>query len=252
MATPNDFKSKADELKPREQLMRSASVADVSDDTLLAILLKTGTNGCDVVELSRRLISAFGSLKNLVNSDWRQIQERIATYNKQNPSSRILGVGLVKCLELAAAFELGKRGGRMTYQDLTKLQIRTPDDAYSVFRDAIPVAEETEAVFVLPLDSKNRPICAPVRVSIGSVGSAPLDPVVVFREAVRWSARSIMVAHTHPSGDPRPSKRDIEATQQLKDAAKLLGVNFLDHLIIGSPNVNGGKGFVSVEEFVAE
>ena len=69
MPMPNNFKRKSDELKPREQLMRSASVADVADDTLLAILLKTGSNGCDVVELSRRLISAFGSLKELVNSD---------------------------------------------------------------------------------------------------------------------------------------------------------------------------------------
>lgn len=252
MPMPNNFKGKSDELKPREQLMRSASVADVADDTLLAILLKTGSNGCDVVELSRRLISAFGSLKELVNSDWRQIQEKIASFNEHNPSHRILGVGLVKCLELAAAFELGKRGGRMTYQDLTKLQIRTPTDAYAVFRDAIPVAEELESVFVLPLDSKNRPICAPVRVSIGSVSSAPFDPVVIFREAVRWSARSIMVAHTHPSGDPNPSKGDVEATRQLKDAAKLLGVNFLDHLIIGSPDSANGLGFVSMAELMAE
>lgn len=252
MPMPNNFKRKSDELKPREQLMRSASVADVADDTLLAILLKTGSNGCDVVELSRRLISAFGSLKELVNSDWRQIQEKIACFNEQNPSRRILGVGLVKCLELAAAFELGKRGGRMTYQDLAKLQIRTPTDAYAVFRDAIPVAEESESVFVLPLDSRNRPICAPVRVSIGSVGSAPFDPVVIFREAVRWGARSIMVAHSHPSGDPNPSNGDVEATKQLKEAAKLLGVNFLDHLIIGAPDSADGAGFISVEEFLSK
>ena len=252
MSTPNNFKRKSDELKPREQLMRSASVSEVADDTLLAILLKTGSNGCDVTELSRRLISAFGSLKELVNSDWRLIQKKIASFNEHNPSRRILGVGLVKCLELASAFELGKRGGRMTYQDLTKLQIRTPTDAYAAFRDAIPVAEELESVFVLPLDSKNRPICATGRVSIGSVGSVPFDPVVIFREAVRWSARSIMVAHTHPSGDPNPSKGDVEATKQLKDAARLLGVNFLDHLIIGAPDSAGGAGFVSIEEFLSK
>ena len=76
MSTPNNFKRKSDELKPREQLMRSASVSEVADDTLLAILLKTGSNGCDVTELSRRLISAFGSLKELVNSDWRLIDRK--------------------------------------------------------------------------------------------------------------------------------------------------------------------------------
>ena len=252
MPLPNDFKNKSGELKPREQLMRSASVANVSDDNLLAILLKTGTNGCDVLELSRRLIAAFGSLKELVNSDWRHIQKRIVTFNEKNPTRRILGVGLVKCLELAAAFELGKRGSRMTYQDLTKLQISNPHDAYAAFRDVIPVAEETESVFVLPLDSRNRPICVPIRVSVGSIGSAPLDPVVIFREAVRWSARSIVVAHTHPSGDPTPSTADVEATKKLKEAAKLLGVSLLDHLIIGSPESADGAGFVSIEELLSK
>lgn len=247
----NDFQGKSDELKPREQMMRAASVSDVSDDSLLAILLKTGVCGCDVVELSRRMISAFGSLKQLVNSDWRQLQERIAAYNEQNPSRRILGVGLVKCLELAAAFELGKRGARLTYQDLTKMQIKTPADAYAVFAEAASKADGVEAVFVLPLDSRNRPICTPIRVTTGAVGSAMIDSVAIFREAVRWNARSIVIAHTHPSGDPQPSKEDVKATLQLKDAAKVVGVNFLDHLVIGAPDSADGEGFFSIEEYVA-
>ena len=250
MQMANDFRGKSDELKPREQLMRASSSSDVSDDALLAILLKTGVSGCDVVELSRRLISAFGSLKHLVNSDWRQLQTRIADYNKENPSRRILGVGLVKCLELAAAFELGKRGSRQTYQDLTKTQIKMPADAYAVFSGAIPAVEGVESVFVLPLDSRNRPICAPIRVAIGAVGSATFDPGAIFREAVRWNARSVVVAHTHPSGDPRPSKEDIEATVRLKESAKVLGINLLDHLVLGSPNSADGNGFVSIEEYV--
>ncbi len=247
----NDFRGTSDELKPREQLMRAASVSDVSDDALLAILLKTGVCGCDVVELSRRLISAFGSLRLLVNSDWRHLQERIADHNEKNPSRRILGVGLVKCLELAAAFELGKRGSRLTYQDLTKAQVKTPADAYAVFSDSVPASEGVEAVFVLPLDSRNRPICAPIRVTTGSVGSVPVEPVAIFREAVRWNARSVVVAHTHPSGDPQPSQEDIDVTVRLKEAAKVVGVNFLDHLVLGSPDSADGRGFVSIEELGA-
>lgn len=246
MAKPNDFKSKDDDLKPRERLMRAASVEEVPDEALLAILLKTGTQGCDVVELSRRLISVFGSLKNLVNSDWRQIRERISAHNTESPSCPIKGVGLVKCLELAAAFELGRRGGRLTYQDLSKIQIRTPEDAYRIFRNALPTADETESVFVLPLDSRNRPLSVPVRVSGGTVGSSPIDPIVVFREAVRWGARSIVVAHNHPSGDPTPSSADVDVTKRLREVAESLGVRFLDHLVIGAPDSEDGAGFVSI------
>ena len=249
MHKPNEFKNKNDSLKPREQLMRSIATSEVSDDALLAILLKTGSNGCDVVELARRLIDAFGSLKILVNSDWRQIQERISCYNKSNPERRILGIGLVKCLELAAAFELGRRGNRMTFQDLRKKQIRTPSDAYDILFNAVPISCETETVYVIPLDSKNRPICEPIRVSDGSVSFALVEPIIVFREAVRWSAKSIIVAHCHPSGDPTPSKEDIEATFKLKEAAKLLNISLLDHLVLGSPNSNERLGFVSIEEF---
>ena len=246
MAKPNDFKGKDDDLKPRERLMRAASVDEVSDESLLAILLKTGAQGCDVIELSRRLISVFGSLKNLVNSDWRQIRERISAHNAGAPSCPIKGIGLVKCLELAAAFELGRRGGRLTHQDLSKIQIRTSEDAYRVFRNALPTAGETESVYVLPLDSRNRPICLPIRISDGSVGSSAIVPSVVFREAVRWSARSIVVAHNHPSGDPTPSAVDINATRTLREAAQTLGVRLLDHLVLGSPDSEDGAGFVSI------
>ena len=249
MLKPNEFKNKNDSLKPREQLMRSIAASEVSDDALLAILLKTGSNGCHVVELARRLIDAFGSLRNLVNSDWRQIQERIACYNKSNTDKRILGIGLVKCLELAAAFELGRRGNRMTFQDLRKRQIRTPSDAYDIFFNTAPISCETEIVYVLPLDSKNRPICEPIKISDGSVSFALIEPIIVFREAVRWSAKSIIVAHSHPSGDPTPSKEDIEATLKLKEAAKILNVTLLDHLVLGTPNSNANSGYVSIEEY---
>ena len=250
MLKPNEFKNKNDSLKPREQLMRSITASEVSDDALLAILLKTGTNGCDVVELARRLIDAFGSLRNLVNSDWRQIQERISCYNKINPAKRILGIGLVKSLELAAAFELGRRSNRMTFQDLRKKQIRTPSDAYDIFVNVAPTSCGTEIVYVLPLDSKNRPICEPIKISDGAISFVLIEPIIIFREAVRWNAKSIIVAHCHPSGDPTPSKEDVEVTEKLREGSNLLKISLLDHLVLGAPNSNEGSGFVSIEEFL--
>ena len=105
----NDFKALPDELKPREQLRRAASPRDVSEESLLAILLKTGANGCDVVELARRLLKAFGSLHALVRADGRRLERTIKDYNRSHPEKRILGIGPVKALELTAAFELVRR-----------------------------------------------------------------------------------------------------------------------------------------------
>lgn len=103
----------SDEL-PREQFKRTDNPREVPDETLVAILLRTGTHGCDVKELAHRLIGAFGSLRVLVSSDWRSILARVKEYNKANPGSRLTGFGEVKCLELAAAFELGRRRQRLS------------------------------------------------------------------------------------------------------------------------------------------
>ena len=103
----NDFKSRSTDLTPREMRERAARPADLPPEALIAILLKTGAAGCHVVELSRRLLSAFGGLRELLKSDWRMLEERIAEHNRTCPDRPILGIGHVKCLELAAAFELG-------------------------------------------------------------------------------------------------------------------------------------------------
>ena len=103
MATlKNNFTTKLGDLLPREKMIRASDPTNIDDVALLAVLLKTGTNGCDVVELSRRLIEAFGSLKGLVDADWRRIEKRIAEYNKEHCERPIKGIGRVKCLELSA------------------------------------------------------------------------------------------------------------------------------------------------------
>ena len=116
----SDFKSRSGELKPREMMERAVTPDEISSEALLAILLKTGAPGCDVMELARRLLSVFGSLNELLTSDWRTLEERIGRHNADYPNRLIRGIGHVKCLELAAAFALGARALRLSPEELKR------------------------------------------------------------------------------------------------------------------------------------
>ena len=130
------------------------------------------------------------------------------------------------------------------------VRIETPDDAYPLFRAALPLAGAREGFFVLPIDAQRRPICKPVLVSLGHLpGTAAIELGEVFREAFKVNADAIIVAHNHPSGDPTPSKADKQLTSVLQSTARLLGIKFLDHLVLGSADCEGGKRYVSMVEF---
>lgn len=237
------------DVRPREQLMRAENSRAVPDETLIAILLRTGTRGCDVLELVRRLIEAFGSLRTLVSSDWRGIECRVKEWNKANPDRKLLGLGRVKCLELAAAFELGTRRQRLSPCDLHGRKIKTPEDAFEVFRTCFPVDDEQENAFVLALNADRRPICEPFPVSRGTVNSTLMHPREVFKQALRWGAHSLYVAHNHPSGNPTPGPRDIARTRELMEVSRLVDIRLRDHLVLGDPASNGGRGFISIRSF---
>ena len=129
------------------------------------------------------------------------------------------------------------------------VRIETPDDAYPLFRAAVPLAGAQEGFFVLPIDAQRRPICKPVLVSLGHLpGTAAIELGEVFRTAFKVNADAIIVAHNHPSGDPTPSKADMQLTSVLQSTARLLGVKFLDHLVLGSADCEDGRGYVSVVE----
>ena len=129
-------------------------------------------------------------------------------------------------------------------------RIETADDAYPLFRAAVPIAGEQEGFFVLSIDTERRPIGLPVLVSLGHThGTTTVDLGEVFRAAFKAQADALIVAHNHPSGDPTPSKADLQLTSALQSTARLLGIKFLDHLVLGSPDCEGGKGYVSVVEF---
>ncbi len=242
----NDFKDMADELKPREQMRRFASAADLRDEALLAILLRTGAPGCDVLELSRRLISAFGTVGEFVRADWRTLRTRIKEYNRTHPGRRILGIGSVKQMELAAAFELVRRGYETKPDDVTRMHIGSGEDAYRVFRKVAAMGEDKENFWVLPLDGRNHPLCEPIKLTRGTKDASVVDPSEAFREAIRWGASGIVVAHNHPSGNPEPSKEDVKTTEHLIETSKVLSIRMLDHLVLGSPESANGQGFVSI------
>lgn len=242
----NNFKSIAKELLPREQMMNAASPRDVPSESLLAILLKTGAPGCDVVELSRRLISLFGSLDQLVRADWRTIESLVKAHNKAHPEKRILGIGKVKRLELSAAFELVRRVYDKKATDVRSLVVQSPEDAYKVFTTVAAAWDDQERFYVLPLDKKHHPICEPKVVALGRADAVMVHPRDVFRDAIKWGAYTIAVAHNHPSGDPTPSREDVALTARLVEVGKTCGIPLMDHLVIGSAESAEGYGFVSI------
>ncbi|MBO7654267.1 MAG: DNA repair protein RadC [Kiritimatiellae bacterium] len=230
------------ELLPREQMERAASPHDLKDEAVLAILLKTGAPGCDVLELARRLIRAFGCIQELVGADWRTLLAKIADYNKRHPDEPIKGIGKVKALELAAAFELGYRRLRVRPADLKSLRVGNAAEAYRVFKFIAQEGDLVENFWVLPLNAQRHPICEPIRIARGTANSSGIMPRDVFREAIRWNAHCIVVAHNHPNGDPTPSEGDIETTRVLMALSKDLGLPLLDHLVIAD------SGYVSIRD----
>ena len=153
--TRNSFGERGGELMPRELMERAADPALVPDEALVAVLLKTGVHGLNVIELSRRLIEAFGSMKSLVSGDWRTMEERIKDWNKTRPDRPIKGLGHVKCLELSAAFEMGRRWSRLTPDELRSKKVTDSDAAYEVFKTVLTPGDDKENLYALLLNGKN-------------------------------------------------------------------------------------------------
>ena len=237
------------ELMPREQMECVPDSTRISDAALLAILLKTGAPGLNVMDLSTRILEAFGSLRNLVSGDWRFLEARIEDWNNAHPDRPIKGVGHVKCLELAAAFEIARRWDRLPPEAIKTMHVDSPGKAYDVFRSVLVPGDEKEELLVLLLNTRNRPLCEPIKMARGTqnyIGTYAKD---VYKEALRWGAHSVMIAHTHPSGDPTPSEDDVIFTQGLIDVGMIAQIPLLDHLVIGATGSANGQGYISIREY---
>lgn len=209
------------ELRPREVFMRSSDPQkELSDAMLLAILIRTGQKGSSAIDLANRLIKHFGNISNLINATWQQIA-----------SAKIPGIGKVVSVQLAASFALAKRNIRISQRSY-KRAINSSDDVVKQVL-SVGVDEKQENTFVICLDTQRRPLCEPILVFRGNLNATHIDPREIFCHAIKLSAASIVVVHTHPSGDATPSEEDLIETSRLIETGKIIGIPIDDHVIIG-------------------
>ena len=212
------------EERPRER-MRDAGPGSLSNGELLAILLRTGSVGENVVQLAGRLLTKYGGLPGLARVGFAEL---CAEH----------GMGEAKACQVLAALTLGRRLA-LSLEVEERPQVSGPDDVASLLKTEMSLLAQ-ESLRVVLLSTKNH-VLAIREVYRGSVNSAQVRVGEVFREAVRENCPSIIVVHNHPSGDPAPSPDDIKVTREMIEAGALLDVDVLDHLVIG-----GGK-FVSMK-----
>jgi len=210
--------------RPRERLKHYGPAA-LSNAELLAILVRIGSQGENAVALSTRLLAEFGGLAGLAKATFGDL-------------AGIKGVGTAKTAQLKAALELGRRL-LITSPD-ARPQITSPLDAANLLMLEMGGLEQ-EHLRTLLLDTKNRVLASPT-VYVGNVNASIIRVSEIFREAVRENATALIVAHNHPSGDPTPSPEDVQVTRSIVEAGSLLGIDVLDHLIIGH------QCFVSLKE----
>jgi len=214
--------------RPQEKMEREG-VRHLSDAELIAMLVRSGTKGLNVVEMSRELLNRAGSLSALIS--WTAPDFR-----------RIKGIGRVRALQLVAVFDVARR-------------IREAGtEAGGLFKEPVAVFNhmaprldnlQVEQFWVLCLNRKNRLIKA-LPVTSGTATSSLVHPREVFREAIRESAAAVVCVHNHPSGDPAPSTADIQVTRQLREAARAVDVELHDHVIVGKVAADpAGKGYFS-------
>jgi DNA repair protein RadC len=215
--------------RPREKLMQRGAAA-LSDSELIAILLRTGIPGANAVAVAQTLLREYGSLSTLARCSVQEI-------------AKIKGVGPAKAVQLAAAFGLGARLAR---ESASETPLDQPSQIYALLGREMRALRQ-ESLRVVLLDTKYR-LLRVEEISLGSLNESIAHPREIFRPALIHSAYAIIVAHNHPSGDPTPSEADRRLTRRLKEAAELLKIPLLDHVIIGAPGVNGSAGYTSFRE----
>ena len=202
--------------RPRERLAARGASA-LTDAELVAILLRTGVEGANAVEVARQLIEEYGSLGKLSRCSVKEL-------------AKIKGVGFAKAAQLAAAFGLGRR---LAEQRFAGRRIEKPEQVYELLGPELQALHK-ESLRIILLDTRYHLIKSE-EVSLGSVNESIAHPRDVFRPPIIYSAYAVVVVHNHPSGDPSPSQADHSLTRRLREAAELLQIKLLDHVIIGAP-----------------
>ncbi|WP_182200567.1 RadC family protein [Paraliobacillus salinarum] len=210
--------------RPRERLAKLGA-QQVSNQELLSILLGTGTKTESVQQLAQRVLMHFEGINLLRDSTLEEL-------------TAIKGIGTVKAVIVLAAIELGNRINQLKPQE--RYCIRSPEDGANFVMEEMRMLKQEHFVVIF-LNTKNQVIHRQT-VFIGSLNASIVHPREVFREAVKRAAASIICCHNHPSGDPSPSQEDIQVTKRLAECGKMIGIELLDHLVIGDHK------FISLKE----
>jgi DNA repair protein RadC len=202
--------------RPRERLQR-LGVEALSAQEILALILGRGISGESVMVTAQRLLSRFGGLKGIAGASLEEL-------------SQVRGIGLAKSSQIKAAMELASRVEGYS-EAAGKTFVKTPDDVATLVQGRLK-GKKKEYFLALLLDTRNQLIKV-AEISVGSLDSSIVHPREVFKEAVSASAASVIFAHNHPSGDTEASEDDINLSKRLAEAGEIMGIDVLDHIIIG-------------------
>jgi len=210
--------------RPRERLLKFGAES-LSAQEILALILGRGIAGESVMVTAQRLLSRFGSLKGIASASIEEL-------------SQVRGIGLAKAAQLKAALELANR--LEAYSEASeKPVVKTPEDVANLVRGRLK-GKKREHFLAILLDSRSRLIKVS-EISVGSLDTSIVHPREAFKEAISASAASVIFVHNHPSGDPTASEDDIELSKRLIQAGEIMGIDVLDHIIIG------GKDYLSLK-----
>lgn len=210
------IKEMSEDSRPRERLLKFG-ISALTDAELLALILEKGTRKENVIEMSQRLLSTYG-LDKLSGCSLKELQE-------------ISGIGLAKACQISALFEFSKR------HDAARNNVRIikcANDVFDYFHERLK--DETQENFIVLLLSTKNHIIGEQTISKGILDASIVHPREIFKPAIKNSASKIILVHNHPSGDSNPSDEDLEITDKLISAGKLIDIQIIDHVIIGRGN----------------
>ena len=201
--------------RPRERLARLGPEA-LSEAELIAIILRSGAQGINVIDMATDLMRYYRTLDALARASFTDLQ-------------RHHGIGEAKAAQILAAIELGRRVMRAAPEE--RLRADSPEIVARLLMAELAYVDQ-EYVKVVLIDTRNRIIATPT-IYKGTLNTTSIRIGEIFKEAIKSNAAAIIIAHNHPSGDPSPSPEDVILTRRIVDAGALLNIDVLDHLILG-------------------
>ncbi len=205
-------------VKPREKLVREGA-QKLTDEELLAIILRVGLKDCSVVDLAKKIISHFGSLSRVLEAGAGELME-------------VSGIKLAKAAQIIAALELGKRAQKQSAEaGRNKVPLTDSSKIFQIFHHKY--YDEIQEVFVVLLLNSKLEVLREAEISRGTINKTAVSPREIFRLAIREAANAILCIHNHPSGNPAPSEEDRRLTKAIYQTGETVNIHLIDHIILG-------------------